>query len=86
MAAGLAEELLSGPRGRRLCWSALDAQSFQRTGRCELHMIEDGGSGLILPALQRVIGTCGRECVRAMVRSLNSSATPLEVIEVPRSA
>ena len=55
MAAGLAEELLSGPRGRRLCWSALDAQSFQRTGRCELHRIEDGGRGRVLPALQRVI-------------------------------
>lgn len=54
-AVSLADALLSGPRGRRLCWGALDAQSFERTGRYQLRGVRDGGAARILPVLQSVV-------------------------------
>ncbi|MDA8297812.1 MAG: hypothetical protein M0004_14735 [Actinomycetota bacterium] len=50
-----AEALLSGPRGRRLCWIALDEQSFERTGRYQLRALEYGGTERILPILRSVL-------------------------------
>lgn len=48
--------LLAGPRGRRLCWAAVDALAFAQTGRSQLHGVEcaavpDG----VLSAVQRVV-------------------------------
>lgn len=49
-----ADALVSGPRGRRLCWNALDAQSFERTGRYQLRGVGDGGTARILRVLQSI--------------------------------
>lgn len=48
-----AEVLLSGPRGRRLCWDAVALQSFVRTGRSELFVVAyDGNVDHVLSALE----------------------------------
>lgn len=54
--ASRAELLLAGPRGRRLCWAAVEEQSFARTGRNQLFRAEvDGGVERIRATLRRVL-------------------------------
>lgn len=51
-----AEMLLAGPRGRRLCWLALDDQSYARTGRHQLRPLELGAPiEVVLSTLQRAV-------------------------------
>lgn len=48
------ESLLDGPRGRRLCWTAVNEQSFTRTGRRQLGFLElEGGADHALRLLKR---------------------------------
>ena len=60
--------------------SVLDRAEAGGEGRAVLERLVDR------LGVRVVLLTCGREWVRLMLRSLSSSATPLEVIEVPRSA
>jgi hypothetical protein len=49
-------DVLAGPRGRRMCWVAVDEQSFERTGRYQLRGVDhDAPEELILSALTRVL-------------------------------
>lgn len=51
-----AEMLLAGPRGRRLCWVAVDEQSAARTGRYQLrHVQYDTDADRIHSELRRVL-------------------------------
>ena len=60
--------------------SVLDGAEAGGEGRAVLERLVDR------LGVRVVLLTCGREWVRLMLKSLSSSATPLEVIEVPRSA
>lgn len=51
-----ADRLLSGPRGRRLCWLCVDEQSYSRTGRYQLREVaRDARAEAVLSTLKRVL-------------------------------